>query len=246
MTSAVILAAGRGSRLGAMTSNGPKCLVKAGGRQLLQWQLEALRGGGATRIGIVAGWRAQRLAGRADHDFVNPDWDRTNMVQSLFAADAWLSAEPVLVAYSDLLYTAADIRSLLAARGPVTISYDRDWAALWCARFDDPCSDAESFRLTPAGDLAEIGGRIGHVAEAEGQFMGLIRFEPAGWAAARSCLDGMEPSRRARIDVTALLRAMLAAGQTIHAVRAAGPWCEIDSAKDLAVAERLVAEGGFG
>ena len=246
MTAAIILAAGRGSRLAPYTDDDPKSLVPVAGRPLLEWQLDALRRGGATRIGIVAGWRAERLAGRADRDFVNRAWDRTNMVQSLVIADEWLSSGPVLVAYSDLLYTARDVATLLAARGPIALSYDADWARLWRARFDDPCSDAEGFRLTKTGDLAEIGGRIGNVREAEGQFMGLLRFEPAGWAAVRRCLSEMEPARQAMIDVTGLLRIMLATGATIQAVRAAGPWCEVDSSTDLGVAERLVAQDGFG
>ena len=43
---AIILAAGRGSRLLSLTEDRPKCLVEAGGKPLLAWQIEALRGAG--------------------------------------------------------------------------------------------------------------------------------------------------------------------------------------------------------
>ncbi|PPD19288.1 MAG: nucleotidyl transferase, partial [Methylobacter sp.] len=38
---AIILAAGRGSRMKDLTEACPKCLVKLRGRPLLAWQLEA-------------------------------------------------------------------------------------------------------------------------------------------------------------------------------------------------------------
>ena len=40
---ALILAAGRGSRLGALTKNKPKCLYEFAGKTLLQWQIDALK-----------------------------------------------------------------------------------------------------------------------------------------------------------------------------------------------------------
>ena len=58
---AIILAAGRGSRMKALTSDKPKCLVELRGRSLLERQLEALRGGGVSEIGIA------RLTRRLSH-----------------------------------------------------------------------------------------------------------------------------------------------------------------------------------
>ena len=59
---AVILAAGRGSRLHPYTENRPKCLMELGGMTLMERQLRALRGAGITDIVVVTGYRAEMLA----------------------------------------------------------------------------------------------------------------------------------------------------------------------------------------
>ena len=50
---AIILAAGRGKRLGALTDDRPKCLVSLQGQPLLSYQVRALRQGGCDEIGLV-------------------------------------------------------------------------------------------------------------------------------------------------------------------------------------------------
>jgi choline kinase len=49
---ALILAAGRGSRL---AESKPKCLVEVGGRPLVSHQLEAAKAAGARRVTLVTG-----------------------------------------------------------------------------------------------------------------------------------------------------------------------------------------------
>ena len=49
---AIILAAGRGSRMGDLTEEYPKCLTQFAGRTLLEWQLSAMSN---TRLGVP--WR---------------------------------------------------------------------------------------------------------------------------------------------------------------------------------------------
>jgi choline kinase len=83
---AIILAAGRGSRIRQLTDDRPKCLVELRGRPLLEWQVEALRGGGAREIGIVTGYRREMLAALGLREFHNPRWQDTNMVSSLECA----------------------------------------------------------------------------------------------------------------------------------------------------------------
>ena len=45
----IILAAGRGSRMGVLTDERPKCLTVLAGRTLLEWQIEAMRKAGIVR-----------------------------------------------------------------------------------------------------------------------------------------------------------------------------------------------------
>jgi hypothetical protein len=50
---AIILAAGRGSRMKNLTDERPKCLVELRGKTLLEWQLGALRHAGINEIAHV-------------------------------------------------------------------------------------------------------------------------------------------------------------------------------------------------
>ena len=54
---AIILAAGRGSRMKNLTSDKPKCLVQLNGKTLIQWQLDALNQAGISNIAVVTGYR---------------------------------------------------------------------------------------------------------------------------------------------------------------------------------------------
>ena len=52
-------------------------------------------------------------------------------------------------------------------------------AAPVASRHADPLEDAETLRLAPTGDIVELGGVPGSLAEIEGQYMGLIRIAAA-------------------------------------------------------------------
>ena len=242
---AVILAAGRGSRLGDLTEDRPKCLVELGGRPLIDWQTEALTRAGIGEIGIVRGYRGDRLSGYGDRRFDNPRWAETNMVASLLAAEEWLSEAPVVVSYADIVYGPATVRALVAApSAPITISYDEDWLWLWRQRFPDPLSDAESFRMD--GDrITDIGRRASDLREIEGQYMGLLRFEPDGWQAVRYLVNGMGTNEDDRLDMTSLLRCLIDRGIGVRGVAAIGRWGEVDSVSDLRLYETLITRKEF-
>lgn len=244
---AIILAAGRGSRMKDATSDRPKCLVEVGGRCLIDIQIRSLREGGATEIGIVTGYRREALAGRADAEFHNPRWAETNMVESLACAEDWLRSAPCLVSYSDIFYTAGPVRGLCAARAPIAIAYDTNWLDLWRRRFADPLDDAETFRVCEQGLLLEIGNKPRDVADIGGQYMGLLRFLPEGWEAARRSREALPAPARDRLQATRLLQLVIEAeGCEIQAVPQSDPWGEIDSESDLALHAPARAQGAVG
>ena len=84
---AIILAAGRGSRMKDLTDERPKCLVELRGKPLLEWQLEALREAGINEIAIVTGYKRELLVNRGLTEFHNPRWAETQMVSSLACAE---------------------------------------------------------------------------------------------------------------------------------------------------------------
>jgi L-glutamine-phosphate cytidylyltransferase len=242
---AVILAAGRGSRLTGHTEDRPKCLVEIDGRSLLDRQVAALRAGGATEVAVVVGWRRDAFARGGLSWFVNEDWASTTMVDTLACAGSWLRTGPVLVSYGDIVYSAATVAALAAAGGPIAVAYDPDWLALWTQRFADPLDDAETFTLDGAGRITDIGGRPGSTAEVQGQYLGLLRITPAGWQ--ELC---RARTAAARVDMTGLLRQVLAGGRApLAAVPVVGPWYEFDHPSDLdtgrAAVRRLDAMHGW-
>jgi choline kinase len=242
VTKGIVLAAGRGTRLGVLTEERPKCLVPLGGRPLLDWQRAALAAAGVDELAVVTGYRSDALAGPWT-TFHAPRWSETSMVVSLCAAAAWLRASPCVVTYGDIVFSAATVRRLLSASGDLVIAYDPTWLDLWSVRFRDPLEDAETFRLAEDGSVAEIGGRPAAASEIEGQYMGLLRFTPAGWAAAEALVDALPPDARDALDMTGLLQRLVEAGRRVAAVPRLGDWAEVDSASDLAAYETMIETG---
>lgn len=240
---ALILAAGRGSRLGPRTADCPKGLVELGGKSLIARALQSLSDGGCSDIALITGYRAETLAGLTETSFHNPRWSETNMVGSLRTADPWLQQEPVIVSYSDIFYTADTVRSLGATSGEIAVSFDPDWRALWEARSSDPLSDAESFRLSPSGALLDIGRKVTNFSEIEGQYMGLLKFTPEGWRKAMAMIAELAPAAQDRLDMTSLLARLLASHVAITTVAKTGPWGECDTESDLALYEGWLSKG---
>lgn len=232
---AIILAAGRGSRMKDLTDQRPKCLVELRGKPLLDWQLDALRGAGIDDIAIVTGYRRELLAGRGLVEFHNPRWAETQMVSSLACAGEWLAAEPCIVSYSDIFFAPPAVRSLADCAAALAVTYDPEWLALWTKRFGDPLLDAETFRLNPDNTLAEIGAKPQSLAEVQGQYMGLLRFTPSGWEEVRRIRAGLPAAEADRLHMTGTLQKVIAAGRVpVAAVAYRGEWGEVDSADDLA------------
>ncbi|MBI2095453.1 MAG: phosphocholine cytidylyltransferase family protein [Candidatus Omnitrophica bacterium] len=230
---ALILAAGRGSRMGNLTVDRPKCLLSLGGKTLLEWQLEALRGAGIREIGIVAGYLAERLKPDGVTKFLNPNWERSNMVASLLCADEWLRKDVCVVSYADIVYPSAAVAALVHERHGLAITYDTRWLELWRARFEDPLKDAETFKTDPQGRLVDIGARAKSLDEIKGQYMGLLKFTPAGWNLVRDLLSQCSESEINSMDMTSMLRRLIQAGKEVHAVPIAEPWYEVDNLSDL-------------
>lgn len=238
---ALILAAGRGSRMRALTAQQPKCLVPIDSRPLLEWQLESLRAAGIHQIGVVRGYQAAQIQPPDCALFENPRWAETNMVATLQRADAWLCAEECVISYSDILYHPDTVAALITAPEDIAITYDQRWHELWKDRFADALSDAETFQSSSDGRLLAIGARAATLSEVQGQYMGLLKFTPTGWDLITQYLHSLSPTRRDRLDMTSLLSALLQRGTTITTVPIQGKWCEVDSDNDLALYESRIA-----
>ncbi|MBI3772181.1 MAG: phosphocholine cytidylyltransferase family protein [Gammaproteobacteria bacterium] len=232
---AIILAAGRGSRMKYLTDERPKCLVELRGRPLLDWQLDSLRAAGVEETGIVTGYKREMLADRGMIEFYNPRWAVTNMVSSLACAKEWLKSDSCIVSYSDIFYQPEAVKALISCNASLAVTYDPNWLVLWKRRFGDPLEDAETFRLNPDGTLAEIGNPPQSIGEIQGQYMGLLRFTPEGWDEVTRIRSELSATECDRMHMTGTLQKVIEGARVaVSAVPYEGEWGEVDSAEDLA------------
>lgn len=103
---ALILAAGRGTRISRYLGGDPKCTVNIGGKTLIQYTVELLQSFGITEIAIVLGYRKQvirdALAGYDVRFFENPFFDVTNSIASAWFCREFLEGDDLLVMNGDV------------------------------------------------------------------------------------------------------------------------------------------------
>lgn len=239
----ILLAAGRGSRLGERTKDRPKCLCTLCGRTLLERCLDSLEQAGISRerIGVVTGYRSGLLQVEGATQFHNPDWAETNMFVSLTKASLWLEREPCIVCYSDVVFSPEVIRRLAECRETLTIPYYTGYWALWARRMENPLEDLETFRVTAEGNLLEIGKKPERRADIQGQFMGIIRFTPESWAQVQDTIRHTLPKPVEKLDMTTLLNAMVEQGHPVSAFPTDSLWLECDTQEDIELYEREFA-----
>jgi len=228
---AIILAAGRGSRMGEATIDRPKCRVKLHGKELIEWQIDNIINAGIDSIGIVRGYLGDTFKNDVVY-FDNRRWNETNMVVSMQAAKSWLEVNDCIVCYSDIVYSSDVVVKLMEAPGDIVISYDPQWMKLWGLRFDDPLSDAETLKLNN-DRVIEIGKKTNNYKDIEGQYMGLTKFTTKGWRCAQTFLKALTQQERDALDMTGLLQRLIEEKIIVSAVAINDDWFEVDSESDL-------------
>lgn len=231
---AIILAAGRGSRMGTITNDVPKCMLKVNGMSLFERQLTSLRLGGCEDVAVVTGYLADRFSGFSGSQFHNPKWSSTNMLRSLFCADEYLSEYPCIISYADIFYSSAAVKSLAESSADIAVLYDENWWQLWKRRFDNPLDDAESFKLDDQNIVIEIGDKISSHEEVDGQYMGLIKMTPVGWQLVKKLCATFSDEEVAKMHMTGMLQQLITKGSGwIQGVPYNGVWGEVDTESDL-------------
>lgn len=109
---ALMLAAGMGRRLGKYTEAMPKCMVRVGGKTLLECAVEALKDAGIHKLVMVVGWECdvlinyiqKHISGMKFEFVYNFDYVETNNIYSLYLAREYLAADDTILLESDIIF----------------------------------------------------------------------------------------------------------------------------------------------
>ncbi|HEY3236941.1 MAG TPA: phosphocholine cytidylyltransferase family protein [Polyangiaceae bacterium] len=245
---AVIIGAGRGSRLEHETAEIPKALVPVMGRPMLEWVLEALAEAGFSRSDVVfiAGYAEHAVRARYPelHFVRNAGWADNNILLSLLCAREYLE-DGFVSSYADIVYEGAVVRKMLENPNPIVVGCDTEWRRRYLNRSQHPESDAEKLRADGSRVL-EISRRIDS-EQAHGEFIGVMKLSAQGARQFLSEFDGAEAMHAGqlyregrsfeRAYLIDLLSEMLERDALMFRENTAGGYMEIDTLEDLRMAE---------
>ena len=182
----IILAAGRGSRLNGTAGNKPKCLVEAGGRTLLDRQIDALRRFGLDDIAVVVGCQAERVrraAGSGVTYVENSRFAETNSLYSLWTARALLS-EGFVVLNCDVLFHPTLLEELM------TTHHDAGLLIDYRTPGQPPYGDEEMKVKVRDGLVVDMSKSLAQ-DDADGENLGIVKFGPRSAPHLISILDAI-------------------------------------------------------
>ena len=255
---AILIAAGRGKRLGTHTDEIPKCMVQVGERPILGWVWDALASVGVEELVVIRGYRGDVL-----ESFVrtlvprpifvdNHEWQTNNILLSLACARAYLD-QPCYLTYSDIVFTPGVARAAAASTAEIGLVIDRKFRDIYIGRTEHPLAAGEVADLLPDGTVARVGKKALPAADAVGEYIGLTRLGARGAAIAANTIDQLahryagrdeEPFQRAaryrNAYLTDLWQQLIDSGIPIEPILIDGQWREIDTTQDLERARELL------
>ena len=246
----VILAAGRGSRLGPSGDDVPKWFLPVGARSIADWQLEGLRGAADlwSRVLVVTGYLSEAFdasalsrqlghrcelvhnARYASHN----NWLSLQLALSRLVDDAWKGS--VCVLNSDLLLSPGVLRRFLE-----TASGER--TSIVAVDLDAPRSDEQmKIVLDPETDSVVDIGKDALTGIPAGEYVGLSKIDARHLPLLAQILDSFlhDPGRTSEWYEAAFRDAMRAGAEFTTFRVDSGRWIEVDDGEDLDRARNIV------
>lgn len=223
---ALILAAGRGSRLKDFTRDRPKCLLEIGNRTIIEHQIRALNLSGVSQIQVITGYRddlvVEICADRVTYAH-NADYDTTNSFDSFGRATITPPPGGLLVLNSDVIFHPGLIRRLIGDPGENVLLAD----------FRSSLADEEMKIAVDADNRILAISKSMDPAQAQAENLGVLRLGPeaANRMLELSRRDGRPGANIAWVpDGIHYLRHEF----VFRALSVTGlPWTEIDFPEDL-------------
>ena len=239
---AIILSAGKGSRLLPLTSVRPKCLIELTGKSLLEWQLDALQAVGVRDIVVVTGFgedlvdavTARRSGVRT---LFNPFYHVADNLGSVWMARSELDRDTLLLNGDTLVSPRLLERVLEARTGPIAVTVD-----------EKESYDADDMKVLRDGDRLLRIGKALEAGQYNAESIGLLAFRGEGPRLFAERVETMmrQPDGTRRWYLRAI-DALARSGADVRTVSIKGEeWQEVDFPEDVEAAKALTARWASG
>lgn len=242
VTTALLLAAGTGSRLYPLTKEAPKCLTIVNGRTILERMVSGLNSRGFKRLVIVTGHLENKIKDFLGNKFKNiqieyifsPLYKETNNIYSLWMARQAIN-EPFLLLESDLVYDDSLLDNMLTPN-KMAVSKMQPWLNGTCVTINK-LSDVKAF----------IPGSNKDLKETKYKTVNIYSISKDSWSLIVKQLNKQISINNVNSYYETVFADMVADGSL--SFKAASfdnkPWYEIDTIEDLGHAEKLFALEGL-
>lgn len=236
MQKAVVLAAGRGTRMKALTADRPKPMLELAGKPLLEHILDRLAEARFEEVLIVTGYRGEMIETYfGDYPLLHvsflrqPDANGTGSATRL--AEDWVADAPFLLTFGDIVMDAADYRAMAGI-----LESDADVAAVAAVKWvADPAAGAavyeEDHRITRIVEKPAPGTSTTHWNSA-----GTYTFRAEVFAELRT----IPLSPRGEYELTSAVHQLIQGGRKVMIHALAGDWRDVGRPEDLAAAEQML------
>lgn len=250
---AIILAAGKGTRLKHYTEDIPKGMLKFNNKTLIEYQIEACRKSGIDDISIVTGYKAEKINTPNVKYYLNKDYENTNMVESLMSARKEFDDE-IIISYADILYDKAIINELIDYPGDFVVTVDVEWKRYWRLRYGHIDHDTESLSISDDGEIRELGSPNPPATEIDARYVGLLKFSRQGLKTMEEIYDDVRrslwnlPWQRSgnvfqKAYMTDLIQEIIDRGYVVKAMSIRNGWIELDTVEDYDKARVWFSDG---
>jgi dTDP-glucose pyrophosphorylase len=236
---AVILAAGRGTRMRELTAELPKPMIHVRGKPVLQHIVEGLRDAGVGELLLIVGYRADAVReffGDGSRYNVAIQY-RTQTVQDgtgrvVELARDFVRDRPFILAYGDILVDPANYKRVVDLPDDVE-------ALLTVTRGEDVSKGGAVF-LNDQMELVDIREKAqpSETARWSGLSEHAVPFYNAGLYAFRPSIFDftakLKPSPRSEYELTDAIRDLAQSGKKMKAIELTGEWADVRDPEVLA------------
>tara|TARA_A100000164_G_C21888159_1_gene763900 strand:- start:430 stop:1149 length:720 start_codon:yes stop_codon:yes gene_type:complete len=230
---AIILVAGRGSRLNRYTKYNPKALIKFKNNTLLQNQINNLNINNINNICLITGYMKDKFIKYKVKKIYNKNWRKSNMIYSLLLAKKILLRKECIISYGDIFYESNAISKLKNCKSNFCLLNNKNYLKNWQSRYKNPLKDLETFKFDKKNFITEIGNKTKKYHDIRGQFMGLFKTKPMVWKKIFTFISSRKLNIQ-NISTTEFLNYFITNKiLKIKVINYTNKWYEVDNSNDL-------------